>query len=82
MIFNIYKMIEETNYWIVDKKFIFKCHFNDLIDEYMYLIEQCDELAFLNYNDVESKHYNSSIFNQIITLPNSLTHLVFGRLRK
>ena len=71
-------MIETDNYWIVDKKFTFKPHFDDLIDEYMHLIEQCNELIFSDYYDIGNKHYKTSNFNQIITLPNSLTHLTFG----
>lgn len=85
-------MITTENYWIFDKKFVFKPGFNEiLIDEYYEVMTNCDTLVFANYlnpyvsietnNQYLNKHHDKWIgskFNQSFNLPHNITNLILG----
>jgi hypothetical protein len=84
-------MIETTNYWIYENKFIFKPKFNKSLDKYYNLISKYDQLIFSNYDNLDATLKTSnepddiyitnlfeSKFNQPIQLNKQLTHVVFG----
>ena len=84
-------MLETSDYWIQDNKFIFKPEFNSSIQVYIDLISQSNELIFSNYDDINiciktnnnydynyRKNYQRSKFNQKIKLPEKLLNLTFG----
>ena len=45
-------MIETSDYWILNDKFIFGPEFDSSIQAYINLISQSNELIFSNYDDV------------------------------
>ena len=81
----------ELNYWIHENKIFFKPEFNDKLDNYINIISEYTELIFSDYDDFNITiktnniynidYYNNhkgSIFNQPITIPQNITHLIFG----
>ena len=84
-------MIETSDYWIQDNKFIFKPEFNSSVQVYIDLISELDELIFSNYDDVNicvgtnnkydenyKKNYKQSKFNCQVELPKKLLGLSFN----
>ena len=83
--------MEEKDYWIYENKIIFKPEFNDKLDNYLDIISKYNELIFSNYDDynieietngeyfhIYNNIYKKSKFNQSITIPENITHLIFG----
>ena len=84
-------MIETSDYWIQDNKFIFKPEFNSSNEVYVNLISESSELIFSNYDDVNicaktknkyeekyKKNYQYSKFNRQVELPENFTLITFG----
>src|SRR3990167_3701518 len=83
--------METQNYWIYKNKIIFKPEFNDKLDDYINIISEYDELIFSNYDDYNitietnnthffkyNTNHTSSSFNHQVTIPENITHLIFG----
>ena len=83
-----------SDYWTVGTKIIFKPHFNDILEKYHVLMQNYSEIYFSNYEDFDTfikihensflsksvyKKYVSNKFNRYIeNLPNNITHLVIS----
>ena len=83
--------METEYYWIYENKVIFKPKFNGKLDDYIDIISKYNELIFSNYDDynieietngeyfhIYNNIYKKSKFNQSITIPENITHLIFG----